>query len=232
MNIAICDDDRNYRYLISTYIKESKTFTSYTVCEFESAESLLFSSDRYDIVFLDVEMEEINGIEAGRIIRAKNPDCIIIYISGFSKYAIDSFDNEPLYYILKPINKERLFKALIKAKNKINRRNKKLIIPHKDGIVSVYIKDILYIEYYKKHLTYHCNEVKYETVGKVREAVEKLEDQSFILINQAVLVNAQHIKQISKLDITLNNNEILTMSVRKKLDVIKYYTQYLKEISI
>ena len=235
MNIAICDDDRDYRKIISSYVEESEVFSKCTIAEFDTAEDLLVASSKdisFDIILLDVEMGEINGIEAGKRLRTANPNCIIIYISSFPKYAIDSFDNEPLHYILKPIDKDKFFEVLRKAKNKINRLYEKYNITHKDGVISIYVKDILYIEYYRKHLIFHCTDNEYETIGKVKDAVDRLENSGFILINQAVLVNAHYIKQISKLDITLSNNEKLMISVRKKSDVIKYYTRYLKEISI
>ncbi|MBQ3182193.1 MAG: response regulator transcription factor [Clostridia bacterium] len=235
MNIAMCDDDRNYRELVLSYVKESEVFSNCTIVEFDTAEELLAASSKdipFDIILLDVEMGEINGIEAGKRLRTVNPNCIIIYISSFPKYAIDSFDNEPLHYILKPIDKDKLFEVLRKAKNKINRLYEKYNITHKDGVISIYTKDILYIEYYRKHLIFHCTDNEYETIGKVKDVVDRLENSGFILINQAVLVNARYIKQISKLDITLNNNEKLMISVRKKSDVIKYYTRYLKEVHL
>ena len=235
MNIAICDDDRNYRELISSYVKESEVFSNCRISEFDSSEALLASLSKnsvFDIILLDVEMGKMNGIEAGKRLKKVDPNCIIIYVSSFPKYAIDSFDNEPLHYILKPINKDKFFEVLRKAKNKMNRLYEKYNITHKDGVISIYIKDILYIEYYRKHLIFHCTDKEYETIGKVKDVVDRLENSGFILINQAILVNAHYIKQISKLDITLNNNEKLMISVRKKSDVIKYYTRYLKEVHL
>ena len=119
MNIAICDDDRDYRKIISFYVKESEVFSKFSIAEFDTAEDLLAASSKdvsFDIILLDIEMGEINGIEAGKRLRTANPNCIIIYISSFPKYAIDSFDNEPLHYILKPIDKDKFFEVLRKAK--------------------------------------------------------------------------------------------------------------------
>lgn len=235
MRIAVCDDDADQRHLIASFIKESGIFDTYMLFEYTSAEDLLAAINAepcFDVIFLDVEMNGINGIEAGRKIKEINRNILIIYVSSHSKYAIESFDNEPLHYILKPINKEKFFEILRKAKHKMQLLYNKISIAQKEGMISLYLKNIIYIEHHNRHLVYHCTDGQYEVVGKVKDIVDKLEKHGFILINQGVLINAEHVKQISKLDIIMDNGEKAMISVRKKNEVLIKYSRYLKDVSL
>ncbi len=235
MRIAVCDDDADQRHLVASFIKESNIFDTYTLFEYISAEDLLsaiYAEPYFDVVFLDVEMNGMNGIEAGRKIKEINRNSLIIYVSSHSKYAIESFDNDPLHYILKPINKDKFFEVLRKAKHKSEILYNKISISQKEGVISLYLKNIIYIEHHNRHLVYHCTDGRYEVVGKVKDIADKLEKHGFILINQGILINAEHVKQISKLDIIMDNGEKVMISVRKKTEVLIKYSRYLKDISL
>ena len=122
---------------------------------------------------------------------------------------------------------EKLSAALSLAKAKIERRYGKIDIVSKEGITSVPINEIIYIELYKKRLTYHCVGRNVEVPGKIGDVVLKLDKHGFILVNQGTLVNTEHIRQILKNDIKLSDGSAVAISVRRKSDVIRKYMDYL-----
>ena len=132
MKIAICDDMELYRKDIIDAIDSKKLlgdFVEYT--EFDSAEALLvaYETTKYDVIFLDVEMAKLNGIDAGIQIRNKNNKTIIIFVSSYPHYSIPAYECEPLYYLTKPFKNNDLTKVF----NKISKNvNSGIIIPNTD----------------------------------------------------------------------------------------------------
>ncbi|MBR3844894.1 MAG: response regulator transcription factor [Clostridia bacterium] len=119
MNIAICDDksiDRNA--IINQIHLYDSCFVKPKITQYNDAEALLQAYSkgaRYDVLFLDVEMNQTNGIEAGIQIREKQPDISIVFISSYPQYAIPAYDCNPLYFITKPIDPERFYTIFTKV---------------------------------------------------------------------------------------------------------------------
>ena len=136
MIIAVCDDEKNARSTIISLIKESGIIEETDFFEFSSSEELLAGTkgNSFDVVFLDVEMGEKDGISAGKEIRRLFPDCIIVYVSGYMKYVFDSFDNEPLNYIMKPNDKIKFFQTLERVKSKYLANNSSIEVVRRDRI--------------------------------------------------------------------------------------------------
>lgn len=112
--IAICDDAFTDLHYVQQCLHEwaNHNHVPISVDSFSSAESFLFhytDQKDYDIVLLDIEMKEMNGIKLAKKIRQSNPTVQIIFISGYSDYICDGYDVEALHYLLKPLDKENCF---------------------------------------------------------------------------------------------------------------------------
>ncbi len=232
MKIAICDDSEIFRNEILNNIYICNIISEKAVySQFSNAESLLETyskGNRFDIIFMDVEMEEIDGINAGIKIRQYDKKAIIIFVSNYSKYAVSSYDCEAFYFIVKPIQKDKFKKVLAKAVEKYKLLNQYYIIKNKGEVRKLPIKDIFYVEIYRKHLIFHTLLGKYETVGKISEALNYLALYGFCQVHQGYLVNMRKIKEFKDYDVILENNEKVMMSIRKKADVLKEYTAFLE----
>lgn len=232
MKIAICDDVVEFRKNI---IGNLRIYFSYEIeiTEFPSAEELLVSyknGNFYDLVFMDVEMGKLNGIDAGIKLRKCDKRVIIIFVSNFPKYAIPAYDCEPLYFILKPIETVTFNKVMDKATEKYRLLHSHYIIKNRGEVTKIPIQEILYVEIYRKHLIFHTNFKEYETMGRLTEALNKLEPHGFCQVHQGFLVNMNHINGFNNYDVLIDNGEKVMVSVRKKAQVLKIYADYLERI--
>ena len=101
MRIAICDDEQNYRNLITKYIRFyfQEHLLDLEYDEFSSGEELLLSNKKFDIVFLDIEMNELNGIQTAKELNKRNKKTIIFIITAYQKYLDDAMDLNVFRYI-------------------------------------------------------------------------------------------------------------------------------------
>ena len=125
MKIAICEDQIEQANLLTSQIqnwaKENKINIS--IDNFSSAEAFLFEwidYNKYDIIFLDIEMSKVSGIELSNIIREKNKEIDIVFVSGFFKYALHGYKVGALQYLLKPVKESDLYLCLDRTLNRIS----------------------------------------------------------------------------------------------------------------
>lgn len=230
MRIAICDDSQAARNEIICHLKQICNENEYSVEEFQSAEELLevFSESAFDIIFLDVEMKKIDGIDAGIKIREQDSKAIIIFISNHSKYALRAYDCEAFYFIVKPIEANKFKSVVQKAIEKYKLFHQYYIIKNRGQLIKLTINDIYYVEIYRKRLIFHTKAEIYETAGKIKEAIKALAPYGFYQTHQGYLVNMNKIKDFNEFDIILDNDERVMVSIRKKADVLKAYAEHLE----
>ncbi len=213
--IAVCDDDP----ASVTYIHDlarrwaAARETAVSLESFPSAESFLFqftAHNDYDILLLDIEMGNMNGIELARAVRTKNKEIPIIFITGYSDYLPDGYEVEALHYLLKPVNVEKLFSVLDRAADKLKRNERFLVLPLHDGVVRLSFNDIRYLEVQKNYVTVHAAEAY--TVKKPLSELEQELDDSFVRTGRSFLVNLRYIRKISRHDLTLKDGSVLPLS--------------------
>ena len=234
MRIAICEDQLAARDEIKRRLQASQQAEQFSVVlEFESAEELLEDYSRgvrFDAVFLDVEMGDLDGINAGKAIKNIDPRTIIVFVSSYPQYAVFSYDCDALYYITKPIDSQRFERVLHKVVEKYKLLHKTYILKNRGDVKSLRVGQILYIEIYRKHLIFHTKDGQYETIGRISEALEELKIYGFCQVHQGYLVNMSHIVGFDQYDVIMSNGEKVMMSVRKKADVLREYTNFLERV--
>lgn len=124
--IAICDDmEQDAQYITSAVMKwAQKENYSVDIQVFSSAESFLFQyaeQKNYDILLLDIEMKNLNGIELAKRIRKENNTVQIIFITGFPDFVWEGYEVSALHYLIKPVSYEKLFQILNRAVDKLNK---------------------------------------------------------------------------------------------------------------
>lgn len=148
MNIAICDDDKEFRAVIEkhlqNYFNEKNIFLS--TSHFSSGEEFIESESLFDLVFLDVEMGGMNGIEAGEKLNMKNPHSIVFVVTSYDGYLDDAFKIHAFRFLSKPLDVLRLYKALDNAAEFLN--DEMIVFYDTENFenVRIYTKDILYLE--------------------------------------------------------------------------------------
>lgn len=194
MNIAICDDDQSFRENLEKHLRtyfDERSISLNFFC-FSCGEELLESTILFDLVFLDIEMGKINGIDTGKELKRKNPHNIIFVITSHEGYLDDAFKINAFRFLQKPLNVVRLYKALDDAAELIN--NDIIVFYDMSSAtdVRIYTNDIIYIEIEKKKLkivtvydTYYSNE-------KISVWKNRLNSISFVCPHSSYIANLDH----------------------------------------
>lgn len=233
MNIGICDDDRVFRRFLSLQLAnyfEEKGKNHIQFFEFESGEQLLKSDVIFDLLFLDVEMEKINGIHTGHIIKENSPRTTVFIITSYQEYLDDAFRINAFRFIQKPIDIIRLHRALDDAFEFFNNTKIAFTIVHESESIVVSTGDIVYIETYRRKVKVVTTSGVYYSRESFDFWREKLNAISFIQPHNSYIVNLDYMVGRTRSTITLsnpngekNNKEIYVIPVasRKQADIKK-----------
>ena len=203
MKCIIVDDDLIALKLIKQLI--SKVPEIELVNEFTSAqEALDFINDKnkIDLIFLDIEMPQMSGLE---FIRAQNHKAQIVLVSGHSGYAAEAFDYNVTDFLTKPLQFERFLKAVQKVKeiqenlrtsNRVNRTGD-LYLKQGSRLVHINERDILYVEALADYVTVHCDSGEKFTILSTMKSIEhKLSSEDFVRIHRSYIIRLEKIKAI------------------------------------
>lgn len=233
MKICICDDDKVFHDEIKKYLLPFFSDSNLPIiADCYSGEELVSqstSSDHFDIVFLDIEMGDINGIEAAEEIRKFAPDTIVIFVSAHRNYVFDAFKCEALHYILKPIMQSDFDDVFNRALNKYRLNNQCFPIKWNFTRSNPKISDIMYMESYKRRLLIHTTQKTYDHMGKLTDAYEQLKSHGFIMVHQSYIVNMHYIKSFSKEEIILSDGQAVMVSVRKRAEALEMFDKYIQK---
>lgn len=147
MNVAICDDERVWSEELGVLLKEYGNARHIDVFTyfFINGTSLIESKKEFDIIFMDYQMDGLNGIETSRKLRALKSDGIIIFVSAYTNVAIDTFEVKAYRFLAKPIKKDKLFQAIDDYRAEMETDNFLVFKTH-DGTVRIKVSEIVYVE--------------------------------------------------------------------------------------
>lgn len=231
VKIGICDDEKLQVKVNGHYIKEIAKRNSYD-CElvgFTSIDQLfayLMHND-LDILLLDIDMGGKSGIQAAVKLFHSRPDIVIIFVTGHREFACEAFDIDALGYILKPVDIQKLERALQKGIRHLSALHEDpseafLIITQENEKKKVYHHDILYIDRMQAKSEITTRTETYSIYESITSLAGKLTDH-FIRINQSEIVNLLEISDIKGNTILMKNGVEKVISRSYKKEVLKAY---------
>ena len=236
IRVAICDDSEYMRKETDKALFEycMAKDVDYTAKQFENGESLLKEVTEFDLIFLDYQFENKgkDGMSIAREIRKINAEVTIIFLSSYTNIVYDTFEVAAFRFLVKPIDKEKLYAAMDDYYASLNSDN--TLSVKADG-VNHYIKDsqISYVEgngkksiihYINRDETIECN----ETLSAIEERVSS---KLFFRCHKSFLVNMKYIDSFSHTDLTLQNGEGIMISRQKYKNFCDGYSDYLARTS-
>lgn len=228
LKIAICDDEKAICAELEENLKEMEQtfFEKIEVEVFFSGEELyrfLCNKTYFDIIFLDIELDNMNGIEVGRKIREElsNETTQIIYISGKESYAMQLFKVRPLDFITKPFNYEKITEVLKTALKLIRKSNNVFVFQIGHATHKIPVKNIIYFESTEKKVKIITQESCFVFYGKLTEIHNEMSNLGFINIHKSYLVNYNHIVKFEYDKVTMSNKMVLPISQKNRKEVRK-----------
>ncbi len=231
--IAVCDDNASERVFLIDKIKEymTKHFEGEqtpVIDEYDNGASMLENisnkGKNYNLLFQDIEMDNMNGIEVVQRIKSLIQDIHVIYVSAHNGYIFETYKTDPLNYLIKPVVIHQLYDVLDEVKRRIIEANNFYTIETSSYKIKIYYNDILYFERIGHSISLFTESGKeYEIYKSVKKLTSELNHESFIQINQGCLVNFKKIYSLEKDVIVLTNGESLPVSRRLKTKVRKEF---------
>ncbi len=215
MLIGICDDEVIIRDELQRLCEKfiASNLTSIETIYFASGEEVLACKRSVDILFLDIQMKGINGMQTAKKIREKDDSMIIIFLTGFRNYIQEGYRVRAFRYLLKPITEKEFMGTLMDAMNDLT-RNYKVILGSSGETLFVKLKDILYVEYVGRVTVVRTKRGSYETRIPVKEWEGILDNGDFFRVHKAYIVNLAYIDEIGR-DILLENGEKVEVAIRQ-----------------
>lgn len=212
--IAICDDSDADRQYILNMVEHWGVSAGHAVHAdvFASAESFLFhyaEESDYDILLLDIEMGEMDGVTMAKQLRRSNDVVQIIFITGYSDYISEGYEVAALHYLMKPVKEEKLRSVLDRAAEKLFKNERVLCFEVGGEMVRVPIYQIRYADVFGNYVTIHA--LSDVTVKMPLGELEKQLDERFYRVGRSCVVNLTQISRVTRTEIKLSDGTAIPL---------------------
>ena len=233
MRIAICDDEKDIRELIAN--KVEKQYPDAEIIFFQSGEELLLVDESIDILFLDIQMSGIDGMETARELRKKDKKVILIFVTAVEEYVFQAFDVGAFNYIVKPIDDGKFSDVLHRAVDEWSSQNinekepeERYVLINNSGVhTKVILDEIVYAEVFNRKVVIHKLDGEIEYYGKMSD-LESLAGDSFFIPHRAYLINFKYVEKYDATTIYLERGTVL-MAKQNYPEFVKKYMKYIQK---
>ena len=219
--IAIVDDDpkdaEHLKECVETYCKTNNHAVMIHV--FHDGLDLVRSTENHDIVFLDIQMKQLDGLETARFIRKIDKESILIFVTNMAQFAIKGYEVDALDFIVKPASMASITYVLDKAMKRLSDSDTTTFsLTTAEGTVSLSAGDITYVEVFDHNLVYHTTRGDYNVRGRLSDVSGKLDQKRFVMCNRSFVVNLRYVSNVGSDYLTIGDTRIsISKSHRKEL---------------
>jgi len=231
MKLAICEDEKIFQDVLLDYLKPYLSeLCDISVDVFSHGADLIErhrGGVKYDMVFLDVDMPEMTGVEVGQALREMDDSVILIFTTSYQEYVRQAFSINAFQYLIKPIMRDVFTDEFERALTRYRKMKymHQIYCTGKERFIEV--KDILYIETYSRHLRLVTHKEKIEYIGKIKEEEHKLADYGFLRCHQGYLINMKYILKPGNGIFVLTENIEIPISRQLKNEAMSKYNKYM-----
>ncbi|MDR2568666.1 MAG: LytTR family DNA-binding domain-containing protein [Oscillospiraceae bacterium] len=234
LNIVICDDEKAEIEYLTTLVQNwsQRSNNTVSIAAFDSAEAFLFyyeTNKSVDILLLDIQMKQIDGVTLAKKLRTEGGQMQIIFITGFPDFIAEGYEVSALHYLLKPINQDKLYAVLNKAYSYLIKADESIILETENGQAKLFCNDIIYAEAFYHYTVIQTRDNSYKAKLYISE-LENMLNSGFCRVHRSYLVGLKHIRQITKTEIVMDNNKKIPLSRRRYNDVNKAFINFHKNL--
>ena len=227
LDIAVVEDEKVIRKYLCRLIQGQKPESR--IEAYAAGADLLASGKRFDLVFLDIQMEGMDGIETARKLRKSQEETVLIFVTAMKEYVFEALDLYAFQYLLKPVDETKFAEVLERAVREAARKQEKHGLFIKTRNLTLDQADILYIESRAKKLEIHTAGA--DKAIEIYAAMDELERQlweGFYRCHRAYIVNMAHITEYDNESITLTNGDKVYLTKKKYGEFVKAYMWFLQ----
>ena len=230
IRIAVCEDEHILLEQLTDDIKNilNKYSVMYSIKAYANGSALL-AREKFDILFLDIAMQPIGGLELAKRLRARGDESKLVFITAHQQYAIDAYDVQAFHYLIKPVDLKKLETVLLKLCSLLKAECEHALTFCQGTLVRrIPFEQILYLEVMNRKIYLHKNEETVPFYGKLNELEPMLPD-TFFRCHRSYIVNFNHVKHYKREVIWLDNESIVPLSRRRYQAFGLAFMYYLKK---
>ena len=236
ITFAICDDEplmaRELAGHLAGYMKEKST-TDYSVSSFSNGCALLESGGSFDVIFLDIQMEQPDGMETAKLLRQRGDHSLLIFVTVLKECVFDSFQVEAFDYLLKPLDSVRFKQTMNRVLRSLEQRAAEdIVIQRGTGCEVVLLSDIVYCEVLGRKIYLHKSDGTVSDYYDKLEDLERRVDGRFFKCHRSFLVNLDYVRGCQDGQVLLFQGERIPASRLRERELTQALLRYMKERGI
>lgn len=232
LSIAVCDDNIVECSSLSVKVRRmmEKLGQSCILRQFGSGRELLEAAEQFDLVFLDIMMQELDGMKTARLFRQKAFEGLLVFVSVSREFVFEAYDVEAFSYLLKPVDDRKLWGVLKRAQQKTENRSREFILVSKERQQKkLFLDDICYFEIRGRVIEVHGTEGTFSYYGQISGLEQSLKGHGFFRCHKSYLVNLNCVDSYNRQEILLENGERIVIAKRRYEEFGKAILEYMRE---
>ena len=223
IKFAICDDEpamaRELAGYLARYLEEHEV-TAYSVSNFSSGRALLEAADGFDVIFLDIQMEEPDGMETARLLRGQGNHSLLVFVTVLMELVFDAFQVEAYDYLTKPLDAARFARTMDRVLQTLEQRTAaSIVIQQGSGCEVVPLSDVVYCEVLGRKVYLHKADGTITGYYDRLEQLERRMDRRFFRCHRSYLVNLDHVRGCQAGQVLLSQGERIPVSRLRERDL-------------
>ena len=232
LSVAVCDDNVLDCCHMAGRVKAILTERNvpFSVREFFSGKELLQAFGNFDLIFLDIMMQGMDGMETAQFLREKTFDRLLVFVSSSREFVFDAYDVEAFCYLVKPVEEEKLKRVLERAVKKLEDAPEEFILINKERQrKKLFLKDIYYFEIRGRVVSVHSKDGIFDYYGQIGGLERTLQGKGFFRCHKSFLVNLNYVDGYHKQELTLENGERIMIAKRRWEAFLNEMLEFMKK---
>lgn len=229
MKILICDDEQMYLNTLRIHVEEymQSRHILYTITALLDAAQLT-KEESFDLVFLDIQMPNIDGITLSKQLRERNPKLALFFVTNYDEYQDDAMDMQAFRFFEKPFNVKRLYAGLDKAMEYIDGAYVDIYLSENAAQQRVIADDIIYVTRQGRKVSVVTTAREFSTSEKFDDLCAKLPQSFFYPVHKSFFVNLHYVDRYTYTELLLTNGASISIAPRKQSAFHKFWFEYLR----
>ncbi len=237
IKFAICDDEpmmvQELAGHLADYMKEKSMTAVYSVSSFLNGRALLDAVERFDVIFMDIQMEQLDGMETARLLRRRGDHSLLVFVTVLKELVFDAFQVEAYDYLLKPLDSTRFNQTMNRVLRSLEQRTAEdIVIQRGTGCEVVLLSDIVYCEVLGRKIYLHKSDGTVSDYYDKLEDLERKVDGRFFKCHRSYLVNLDYVRGCQDGQVLLFQGERIPASRLRERELMQALLRYMKERGI
>lgn len=230
MKILICDDEQQYVDELKIHIENfmQSRVADFTIDTANNPQAVADSNEIYQLAFLDIQMNELNGISLAKNLKERNNKIVIFFVTSYNDYQDEAMDLRAFRFFEKPFNADRLYSGLEKAMEYIDESYVDFYVWTDNEHKQILVDDVIYVERGNRQVTLVTTQGNFTTRETFDEWCAILQNSFFYRVHKSFIVNLHYVTGYKYSELFVQNNVRIPIASRRQTDFHKFWFAYLR----